>query len=127
MMNVNPGITMPLDPKEALGNTDDTGSEILQDNIWVDDWLVALVNGVEALQRGEKSFSADIQSESNPIVFASQGERFSLSFANTTLIGNLSEFRNDLKQGIQKLLAAFDPDVSFRPDSFWAQLQGFAV
>jgi hypothetical protein len=120
---------LPLDPEEALGNiviTDETGSEIRQENIWVDDWLAALINGVEALGRGEEGFSADIQSESNPIVFKSQGERFSLSFADTALIGSLTEFRSDLKQGVQKMLAAFDPDVSFRPESFWEQLQVFA-
>ena len=128
-VTLDPENAHPLDPEEALGKiaiTDESGSEIRHENIWVDDWLAALVNGVEALERGEESFSADIQSESNPIVFESKGERFSLSLADTTLIGSLSAFRSDLKQSIQKMLAAFDPAVSFRPDSFWAQLQIFA-
>lgn len=120
---------LPLDPEETLGNiaiTDETGCRIRQENIWVDDWLAALVNGVEALGRGEESFSADIESEASPIVFGLQGELFSLSFAETTLTGSLSAFRNDLKKGVQKMLAAFEPDVCFRPDSLWAQLQIFA-
>lgn len=130
-MNVtfDPENALPLDAEQALGNIviiDETGSEIRQENIWVDDWLAALVNGVEALRKGKESFSADIQSESNPLVFELQGERFSLSFAETTLIGSLSAFRSDLQKGVQKMLAAFEPDISFRPDSFWAQLKVFA-
>ena len=128
-VTLDPENELPLDPEEALGNiaiTDETGLEIRQENIWVDDWLAALVNGVEALERGEGSFFAEIQSEADPMVFESKGERFSLSVADTTLIGSPSAFRSDLKQGVQKMLAAFDPDVGFRPDSFWAQLQIFA-
>jgi hypothetical protein len=128
-VTLDPENPPPLDPEETLGNiviTDETGSEIRQENIYVDDWLAALVNGVEALGRGEENFSAEIQSEANPILFESRCERLSLSFADTTLIGSFSAFRSDLRKAVQKILAAFEPDISFRPDSFWAQLQVFA-
>jgi hypothetical protein len=126
-MNVtlNPEDPLPLDPEDIM-ITDGTGAELHRQNIWVDDWLAALVNGVEALGRSEETFSAEVQSESDPIVFQWEGERFSLSFADTTVTGSLDEFRSDLKKAVQRMLAAFDPNVSFHPDSFWAQLQKFA-
>jgi hypothetical protein len=120
---------LPLDAEEALGNimiADETGSTIRQESIWVDDWLVALVSGSEALAKGEEIFSADIESEPNPILFQREGKRIALSFADTTVTGNLTEFRSELQKAVQKMLSAFDSDVSFRPDSFWAQLQKFA-
>jgi hypothetical protein len=121
---------LPLDPEEALGSimiTDETASEIRQENIWVDDWLAALVNGVEALGRGEGKFSAEVESESKPIVFESDGESFSLSFADNIARGSLPEFRRDLKTAVREMLAAFNADVSLRPDSFWAKLREFAT
>ena len=119
-----------LEPEEALGNiiiTDEKGAIIRQKNIWVDDWLAALVNGAEALGNGEKTFSADIQSEPNPILFQAEGKHVALSFANATVTGDLTEFRSALRKTVRQTLAAFHSDVRFHPDSFWAQLQQFAL
>ncbi len=118
-----------LNAEEALGSiviSDDTGAEIRQENIWIDDWLAALIDGVEALLKGERSFSAEIQSESPPLVFESQGEDFSLAFAASRVCGKMSEFHSGLKRVAHLTLNEFEQEMPFRADSFWAQIQKFA-
>jgi hypothetical protein len=117
-------------PEEALGHiliSGDEGAEIRSRDIWVDDWLMALVEGVQALSRGEREFSSDIVTESHPLVLRSSGRVFSLSVAGATVRGyDLGKFQLHLKEVVSRVLDEFGESPGFRPDSFWAQLERYA-
>jgi hypothetical protein len=66
-LNVALDYEEPLNLEEALGDIkivcgfDDV---IRGSSVWVDDWLMALVEGVQALSRGDREYTSDIVTES---------------------------------------------------------------
>lgn len=120
----------PLDPEGALGHikiVGDAGEVIRDNNVYVDDWLVALVEGAQALSRGEREHVSDIQSEPHPLTFRSSGQGFSISYADAEVSGgDLGSFQLHLKDVIRRVTGEFGDEFVFAPDSFWSQLERYA-
>ena len=129
-LNVTLDYEEPLNLEEALGHikvADDSGNLIRGSNVWVDDWFMALVEGVQALSRGEREYMSDIVSESYPLIFRFSGQGFSISFADATVAGDdLHNFELHLKAVIRQVLGEFGDNPEIHPDSFWVQLERYA-
>ncbi len=121
----------PLNPEEALGHisiTGDDGAEIQSRNIWVDDWLAALLEGVQALSRGQGRYAADIVTESYPLIFKSSGQSFSISFAGATVTGyDFGKFQLHLKTIIRRVLDEFEDGQEMSPGGFWVLLERYST
>ena len=120
----------PLDLEGALGHikiVGDAGAVIRDSNVYVDDWLVGLAEGVQAISRGESEHASDIISEPYPLIFRSCGQGFSVSYADAKVSGvDIGNFQIHLKAVIRRVLGEFGGDLVFAPDSFWAQLERYA-
>ena len=129
-INVTLDAEVLLNPEEALGHiliSDDDGGEISGQDVWVDDWLMALVEGVQALSRGEQEFASEIMSEPHPLIFKSYGRGLSISFAGKSVVGDdLHVFGRELKAEIRRVMSEFGEGAEFRPDSFWVELRQYA-
>jgi hypothetical protein len=120
----------PLDPSEALANVEllgDYGDAILDLDVWVDDWLLALMEGAQALDQGKANYTAQIITETHPLVFGSIGQEFTITYDQSRIkVDSLSQFHQELKLAINSAIEEFGSNQMFSPESLWRELKRYA-
>jgi hypothetical protein len=101
----------PLDADEALGCIeirDGAGNGFREADVWVDDWLRALIEGTEILKSRTTVVHVEIDSEPYPLVLSNKAGGLSVGYKEMFGQGNsLTEFTNELKRVSREVIGQF--------------------
>ncbi len=106
----------PIDPLGSICIEDDEGNQLVEQDIWLDEWLGAFIRGIDAMISGRNNASMHMDSHRDPLIWQVEEMYTSVSFKSKHfVIRDLPAFNGLLKR------AVFDLTEHYRVHSNWLQ------
>ena len=118
----------PTDPLGLIRIQDDDGKELSVGSACMDEWLSALISGLNAIETGASGLQVDIDSERDPLMWFSDSQTATFTFQGRTIvIRDVEAFRQELRRSALEITDKYRRHSNwkkcavFRAVRYWAE------